>query len=431
MTDVPPGSAAENLVATVRKLWPEPANAVLERPAGRRRNNAGTREFAFLPSAVRPRLLVPVGVPAAAAAVRRYSEALGGAERYRRPAFSLLMRSGVAERLLTDCVHVAYQGASSDGRRSVEDVLGDALGEPVVVSIGHGSRRANQKPILHVLTQSRRARAFVKVGDTNITRTLVRGEANALRTVAGLPLTRVTPPRVLDLITWNGLDLLVLSPLPTSVQGFAPRGGDQVGDAIVELAMAGGVRKATLQASQYWARIRARVDAIAASTTALRLGSVVERVEHRHGDAAFLFGCWHGDFTPWNLQRRGYGIVLWDWEWFASDVPLGFDALHYRQTTGRSRLGDAKAATVHLSEHAEADLGRLGVPAEQAAATVSLYLLEICSRSLLLAQSQAGEPLRARASWLLDILSAEHPRPTSPVRHSHRYRRHPLVEDGL
>jgi hypothetical protein len=408
MTDVRMPPAAADLVATAQTLWPAPASAALVRGARVEPGHRVVREFAFLPNAQRPRLIVPVGVPAAAAAaMRRYSQALSGTERYGRAVLALVLRSGLGERLLPDRVRISVRG-DEDGLRSVEDVLGDALGERVVVSLGLGNRRANQKPILHVLTPAGRTRAFVKVGDTEMARALVRGEADALRRVAALPLTLVSPPKVLGLTRWNGLDLLVLSPLATSPQRRGPTRNEPPYAAIEELATAAGVEAGPLARSAFWGRTRAGVAAVADPEAATLLGTVVEAVERRHGGTEFRYGSWHGDFTPWNLQRRGDAIVLWDWERFASGVPLGFDALHYRQALDSARLGDGEEATRQLGRYAAADLARVGVPAELADATVTLYLLEVCSRFLLAAQEETGEPLRGRARWLLDHLALMH-----------------------
>jgi hypothetical protein len=394
--------AAEDLVATAQTLWPAPATAALVRGGDPAPGERVLREFAFLPNAARPRLIVPVGVPAAAAAaLRRYSQALSGKERYGRAALSVALRTGLGERLLPDRVRVSVPTGHAGELRSVEDVLAEVLGEPVVVSLGLGNRRANQKPILHVLTPAGQTRAFVKVGDNEMSRTLVRGEADALRRVAGLPLRRVTAPNLIDLVSWHGLELLILSPLPTTAK---PTQDATPYEAIAELAAATGVLTAGLTVSEHWRQTRKSVAAVADAETRGRLVAVVDQVERRHGDTAFQFGCWHGDFTPWNLQWRGDGIVLWDWERFATGVPLGFDALHYRQALDQVRLGDANAATRALGSHAEAELAKVGVPAGSATATTTLYLLELCIRFLLAAQLDTGEPLRERASWLLDHL---------------------------
>jgi len=404
MTDVRLPPAAEDLVATAQTLWPAPATAALVRGARREPGERVIREFAFLPNARRPRLIVPIGAPAAAAAaLRRYSQALSGVERYGRAALAVLFRTGLGERLLPDRVRISVPPAAS-AKPSIEDILAYVLGEPVVVSLGLGNRRANQKPILHVLTPAGETRAFVKVGDTEMARTLVRGEAESLRQVAALPLGRIAPPQLLALTSWNGLELLVLSPLATT----ASRGRDEIPyDAIAELASAGGVTDGPLTSSVHWKATRASVAEVTDPAVAAQLGSVVDAAERRHGATVFVYGCWHGDFTPWNLQWRGDGIALWDWERFATGVPLGFDVLHYRQALDGNRLGDANAATLALRGHAAADLARVGVPSERASATVTLYLLELCVRFLLAAQEETGEPLRTRARWLLDHLSTD------------------------
>ncbi len=413
MTAVRLPAAAEDLVATAQTLWPAPATAALVRGPHRDPGTRVVREFAFLPNAEHPRLIVPVGVPAAAAAaMRRYSQALSRTERYGRAGLALVLRTGVGERLLPDRVRISVPtgspGSGDDraaglagGARSVEDVLAEVLGEPVVVSLGLGNRRANQKPILHVLTPAGRTRAFVKVGDTAMARTLVRGEAEALRRVGDLPLSLVTAPELIDLVSWNGLELLILSPLPTSAK---PARDEVPYAAIAELAASTGVLTAGLTVSEYWRQTRKAVDAVNDADTRAQLKSVVDEVERRHGDTAFRFGCWHGDFTPWNLQWRGDGIVLWDWERFAAGVPLGFDVLHYRQALDTAATGDGDAATAQLHRQAEAELAKVDVPAELAAATTTLYLLELCSRYLLAAQLDTGEPLRARADSLLRFL---------------------------
>jgi hypothetical protein len=393
MTDVRLPAAAEDLVATAQILWPAPATAALVRGARREPGERVVREFAFLPNARRPRLIVPVGVPAAAsAALRRYSQALGGVERYGRAALAAAFRTGLADRLLSDRVRISVSGSAAE---SVEDVLTELLGEPVVVSLGLGNRRANQKPILHVMTPRGETRAFVKVGDNDMARTLVRGEAAALECVAALSLRLVSAPAVLGLIPWNGLELLVLSPLATSPS----RGRDEIPyAAITELASAGGVSEGRLVDSLFWKSLRG--SALVDPDLADGLGRVLDAVERRHGQDVLRYGNWHGDFTPWNLQWRGDGIQVWDWERFASGVPLGFDALHYRRSLLRGVSG--------LARHSVHDLARVGVPAELAGATTTLYLVELCVRYLVASQEETGEPLRAQANALLDHLTKEH-----------------------
>ena len=242
MTAVRLPAAAEDLVATAQTLWPAPATAALVRGPHRDPGTRVVREFAFLPNAEHPRLIVPVGVPAAAAAaMRRYSQALSRTERYGRAGLALVLRTGVGERLLPDRVRISVPtgspGSGDDraaglagGARSVEDVLAEVLGEPVVVSLGLGNRRANQKPILHVLTPAGRTRAFVKVGDTAMARTLVRGEAEALRRVgdaAAQPGDRAGADRPGQLERAGAADPLAAAHVREARQGRGAVRGDR------------------------------------------------------------------------------------------------------------------------------------------------------------------------------------------------------------
>jgi hypothetical protein len=245
------------------------------------------------------------------------------------------------------------------------------------------------------MTPRGETRAFAKVGDNDTARTLVHGEAAALSAVAELPLTLIAPPRLLGLVPWNGLELLVLSPLATSPS----RRRDEIPyAAIAELASAGGVAEGRLADSSFWGSVRAAD--VLDPNLADQLQRGLDVVERRHGHDVLRYGAWHGDFTPWNLQWRGDGIQVWDWERFAPGVPLGFDVLHYR----RSLLGGVPG----LARHAAHDLARIGVPAELAGVTTTLYLVELCVRYLLAAQAETGEPLRAQAYALLDHLTKEH-----------------------
>src|SRR5690606_1985930 len=79
-------------------------------------SDGARRELAFLPDARRPRLLVPAGLPrAAAAALRRYSHDLGPRQRLSRGLTAAAVRTGLPERALKDRVRI------TGGGESVED----------------------------------------------------------------------------------------------------------------------------------------------------------------------------------------------------------------------------------------------------------------------------------------------------------------------
>ncbi len=348
------------------------------------------REFVFLPSAASPRLLLPAGLPAAAsAALRRYSHDLGARQRVTRVLTATAVRAGLADRALRDRLHVI------GGGESVEDRLSEVLGRPIVVSVGLGSARANRKPILHVLTPRGEPLAFVKVGDTAMARDLIAGEAAALTTLAGRTLRTLRVPEVLHHGDWRGLNLLVLSPLPTGALA-RPRRGAPV-EAMRELT--GDPRRAPLAASPFWSRFQDVPLEDPAQHE--RFAGVVARVGAAYGDDEVGFGAWHGDWTPWNMAWHRGRLQLWDWERFDADVPAGLDLLHYRLQTGG---GYDTWPDPEL-------LAPLGLTGRDAAVTVELYLLELARRYLSAAQGPQGEPLRAQAASLLDLLHSGAGRP--------------------
>ncbi|MFA1545206.1 hypothetical protein [Actinomadura chokoriensis] len=396
-------SAAETRAAwieAVGELWPG-ASVDAVAPG---ESEGARRELAFLPDADHPRLLVPAGLPrAAATALRRYSHDLGPRQRASRALTAAAVRTGLPERTLRDRLRV------TGGGPSVEDRLAELLGRPVVVSIGLGSARANRKPILHVLSPRGEPVAFVKVGDTGTARDLLAGEAAALGHLnAHLPAPasrgRLHVPELLHHVTWRTLDLLVLEPLPTGALGWRPRGQAPVAQmrALFEV---GGVERTPLRDSGFWDGMAASPAGVLDERQRAVFGEVVEGVGKAHGDLPFDFGAWHGDWTPWNMAWHRGVLRLWDWERFARGVPDGFDLLHYRlQEAMRTASGPPYAT---WPDAAAAVLAPLGLPAATADATVRLYLLELCRRYLLAAQEPIGGPLRADAERLLSLLHAD------------------------
>src|SRR4051794_39546702 len=109
-------SAWANAVAA---LWPDAT-------VGTGADPKAVREFVFLPSADRPRLLLPARAPrAAASAMRRYSHDLGPRQRVTRALTTAGVRAGLADRMLRDRLHASGAG------ESIEDRLGALLSRPV------------------------------------------------------------------------------------------------------------------------------------------------------------------------------------------------------------------------------------------------------------------------------------------------------------
>jgi hypothetical protein len=406
------GAAAgtcEALLATARACWRAPASASLT-GRGLRRHDAppedwGTvAEFLLIPSAARPRLLVPAGAPAAAAeSVRRYSHALTAAERLARLVLTIGLRSGAADLVGRDRLRVDAPRADVDGVKSLQRLIGEILGEPVLLSLGVGTPRANRKPVLQAVTRRGRSLAFVKLADSDLTRDLLRSEAAALRRLAERRPAALTVPELLYLGEWEGLGVLVQTALATPAL-TRPRHGRLPVRAMRGLVDAFDGGRLPVTGTAAWQLMGAASPRIPDEARRALFEEVVSRVADRVGDRELPVGAWHGDWAPWNLAWVGTTVRAWDWERFAEEVPAGLDAVHWALSVTVRRRGWRRALD-GLAVTAPAALAEVGVPDAARDAVRLVYLVELARRYLLAASSPVGGPLRATTDAVLEHLA--------------------------
>jgi hypothetical protein len=385
-------------------LYPPPCRPDAAFPAAAR---PGTAEYLVVPSLRRPRLLVPAGdLRLAAAAVRRYAEPTSWTARLGRDAVVAALRTGASRALLRGRIRVAVPAGSD----TFERYLADALGRPdLSVSIHIGPVRANRKPVLQVLEPGGTTVAFVKLGVTALTRTLVRAEATALDCLRHAALSRLTVPAVLHIGQWNDHEVLVLAALPTWDRR-APLTEHRLAAAMAELAGCYGTRRGPLAGNGYPDRLRARLAAVADRGEGRQLAAATERIlaSAAATGVRLAFGAWHGDWAPWNMAALDDRLLVWDWERFTPGVPAGFDALHHdlqRRLIGWSGRVDARAS-VDATVDAAPDLLRPFGQTEPDAAEVTalLYLVDLATRYLTDRQAEAGARLGVLGTWLLPAL---------------------------
>ena len=383
-----------------RLLWPQP----LELGFGTDAPGALHREFLLLPSARRPRLLVPRGRRASVAAVRGYGVGRGRAARVLAAGLTAGLATGLVPLVLRDRVRVVDRSGRG-GAASIESHLSAVLGTDVVVSLYLGAPRANRKPVLQVLTPEGRTVAYVKVGVDPLTRRLVRAEADALAVLAGAGLERTTVPGVLHSGEWNGLELLAQSPLPVGESRTRPS-AEQVAAAQVEVSRTGRTAAGPLAASSYWLDLSRRVAELPETPAAATLADLVVRAEKVVGDVPVELGAWHGDWTPWNTALSEDRLLVWDWERFAVGVPVGYDALHWAlQTDLVNHLADPGEAARESLVRAGSVLEPFGLSNDQVRATAVGYLTELAARYLADRQAEAGARLGDVGTWLLPAVA--------------------------
>jgi hypothetical protein len=180
---------------------------------------------------------------------------------------------------------------------------------------------------------------------------------------------------------------------------------------MAELAAVTGLRYGPLAGSGYLGRLTARLATADSTRDRAAVSAALAVITRRAGMAALAFGCWHGDWTPWNMSGTPAGLAVWDWERFATGVPAGFDPLHFRLHAevlgGRrpARPDAAQAACVALVRDASQVLAPYGAPPAAARLTAILYLAEIAARYLADGQDQSGHPLGGPGRWLIPALA--------------------------
>ncbi|MER5646242.1 hypothetical protein [Streptosporangium sp. NPDC002524] len=247
------------------------------------------------------------------------------------------------------------------GRDGIESHLSEVFGTPVRVTLRvRPARRANRKPILEARAADGPI-AFVKIGDTDLTRELVAHEARTLALLAGVPLKTVVPPAVLHHGSWRGLSVLALTPLPVR-RGRIP--ADVLTDAIAEIARVPG--------------------------------------DAARGTEGQGFS-WHGDLTPWNISRGPDGrLLVWDWERFGTGVPLGLDAVHHFFQRALRRDDPATAARACVARSLRI-LAPFGLSAAEARLTALHYLIALAGRHA----ADGHAPLGPPELWLTPLADSQ------------------------
>ena len=392
-----PGERGRYLSELLPALWPPPARIT----RGRRWARGAGRDIEFLvvPDERRAVLLLPRRPRrAAAAALRNYRASATRAVRWQLNVLALATRTGCAEALPH---RIRIEQAAGTGPGDLTGYLRTALGRDVVVSLYIGPPRANRKPVLQALTPAGVMVGFVKVGLTPLTRDLVGAEAATLASLGTAALSRLRVPQLLSHGQWQGHEVLVQEAFSGSGR---PAAEAELTAAMAELAQVHGVTRSRAADSPYWHGLRRRLQALGQQAPAVSLLQALDGAAAAARATTLTFGAWHGDWTPWNMATVPGRILVWDWERFATGVPLGFDAVHYRlQSAIRDGVSGVDAAEAVLAGAAGL-LAPFGMDHPAADLAAFLYLAEIGTRYLQDGQAEAGARLGRVETWLLPVL---------------------------
>jgi hypothetical protein len=364
-------------------LWPDEAHVRVSdapRPApGARR----TATYGVLPSADRPRLLVPARPAGAArAAVWQFNNGMTTRARLTKAATGVALGSRLGWPLVRGRLHVDVRADapaatwSSLPERRLAEVLGR---DDLAVAVTFGALRPNRKPVVQAIDRDGSA-AYAKVGWNALTDNLIRNEAAHLRAMREDPPRAFGVPRLLVEGDWGPHAFLATEPIEHSVRRRWPVSGPPPGEALREVAERGAGVATTMCDTPMWRELRTELSA-GTDAAGERAAAAAERWEHRFGDMPTTAGRWHGDWAPWNMARSGGRLVVWDWERSRDGAPLGPDAAHFAvQVT----LGGVQRRHAEALARAEAlglaQLRSAGIESSRWPALVTFYLFELFVR---------------------------------------------------
>jgi hypothetical protein len=342
-----------------------------------------SRRFGVLPNVRHPRLLVPLAPSSApAAALRAYGGRLSRRDQLAYGALGAGL-GAIGSRALKARYAVAGDAAG------IDTYLSEVIGTSVSVAIHLTPARANRKPIVQALSAaSRYPVGFAKVGSNPLTGQLIDQEAATLARLAAATTSTIVVPEVLSHGDVVGQRALVMRPLPTWSRGRMPTAAE-LADAGAEIAALGEPATVTVRESSYWSRLRSDIEAVAdvAKRDALRLAA--DGLERLAGSAGVAVGGAHGDWSPWNMWRTADGLLVWDWERFTTDSPVGSDQVHYRLQ---------ELLVVHNAR--PIDAARAAVESAPDELTGVLHLMTLAVR-----YDKDDQKARPTAEWLLPVIN--------------------------
>jgi len=315
-----------------------------------------------------------------------------GLDRLQVLAVAAAVRFGAAE-LLPGQLRIT--GSSGD----IVDYLSKALGQRCYVCIYIGPPRAVQKPVLQILSGTGQTLGFAKIGVDDTSRHLVRRETQNLRFLSTANLRTVTVPAVMHSGQWAGHEVLAQQALLRTGRGYVD--GSTLEAAMYEIAHAEGTASRALERSSYWSRLHQRIEDLPRSPLGELIRAVRDEVGATSGSVSVPFGCWHGDWGPWNMTQSEGRLLVWDWEHFEHDVPLGFDAIHHQVQSAVLSGSAPESAFVDARCAAQRLLSPFGrVEPALAQVIVQLYTLEISTRYLSDGEPDRDGTIMGRLDWL-------------------------------
>lgn len=331
----------DSLLETLTELFP--AGGVQFEP----RLPPDTQGWRLVPTSANPRLAVPATIPRAAmfSAIRPCaSDRL--IHKARRYGLAGVLRTPLSARLMPAGISVGHYAGS------IAEHLQHIFGQPVCFGLMTGSARANRKPVLGIYDLSGKELGFAKIGLSDLAAELVSNEHQALLAMNGITSADINVPQIISYDYWADRPVLVMSALrPNALQ----KPLNLPLQAVRAIISSSPVHICPLGNSAWYRSTVQQLDQLPEVYEAQQLLALLTELAQREADQELGFGAWHGDFGPWNMARTTAAPMVWDWERYAQQLPLGLDLYHFSAHERLREIGNMPQA---LSALRDPDLAR-------------------------------------------------------------------------
>ncbi len=340
--------------------------------------------YTVVPDLARARLLLPSVRPAARTALSAYNALRPGKVRASRALVGAAMMSGLGRFAFRDSLSVHVE---EERPPLLSANLSETFGRgDVVLAVGVRPSSPYRKPVVQTLTPSGELLGYAKLGWSDLTRGMVTNEAQVLEGLAEETTTGLRVPRPLRRTAWRGQTLLITEPMPRDLRRYESSQGPPAASITRGIAERLGTSSGIFSASAYRSRLvegfRATRE-VAEAAGLVGTDRMLAAVSSRHGGTELEFGCWHGDWSPWNLGVRAGELWAWDWEYAGTDVPVGFDPVHFHFQVAfigrRGTLSDGFEAARTVGRR---ELEALDLSPAQIEATLDLHGVQVILRYL-------------------------------------------------
>lgn len=375
---MPVHAAGAELVWLTERLWGQPGSSATlgDAPAGSR----VAERYVVVPSARRPRYLLPEDRRASWAALTAGRATRAPRAARRRVLAGAAMRSGVGGALWRDRLTVAVEPGHD---RSFREEIIEALGVSVTMAISVRPARPYRTPVVTAVGVDGDVAAYAKLATDALTGTNVRTEAFVVSRLGSDGGDLRVPP-VLAELEWRGHPVLLTSPMPSDLRRYDPRTGAPAAEVTARVARAGEHGAAPLASGPVVGELRRRLGAAGGALPELAAGiAVLISGLEAVGARPLAHGLWHGDWSPWNMARRGSELWVWDWEFARRHVPLGLDLPHFHFQQAFIAEGRGLEAALERAHRAAAPaLTSLGHDDDARLLVRAVHVAEITLRAL-------------------------------------------------